>query len=93
MKNIGNPNRPSGGLVNTPQHLMDEGPPREAPPPEIVPSSGSEDPHPPDEGHPYAARHPGGANPPSPMHDIGPNDAVNTGSAPVRPRARRRDLP
>lgn len=31
------------------------------------------DPHPAEEGNPYAARRPGGANPPSPDKDIGPN--------------------
>ena len=42
-------------------------------------------PHPAEEGKPYAARHPGGAHPPSPNKDLGPNPAVHDGEAPPRP--------
>jgi len=43
----------------------------------------SADPHPAQEGDPYAAKHPGGANPPK--DDIGPNPAKHGGNPPARP--------
>lgn len=43
----------------------------------------SMDPHPAQEGDPYAAKHPGGASPPK--VDIGPNPARHDGNPPLRP--------
>jgi len=43
------------------------------------------DPHPSVEGNPYGAKRPGGANPPAPGTDIGPNPSKHNGSAPPRP--------
>jgi hypothetical protein len=87
-------NQPSAP-TNTPQHLPgDQGPPNPtrgrgagnatSPGPHQGPQGlDTSDPHPAEEGHPYDARHPGGANPPT--KDIGPNPAVHEGGAPARP--------
>ena len=84
-------------LLNTPQHSIGQQPNVPAGPPETADQAtadGSEetmqgldraDPHPAEEGKPYAARHPGGAHPPSPTKDVGPNPAVHNGEAPSRP--------
>lgn len=85
-----------GAPVNTPQHLVgDEGMrpnpipgKRAGTAPRGGPQRGPQgldaaDPHPPEEGNPYEARHPGGTNPPK--NDLGPNPAVHDGKAPRRP--------
>ena len=85
-----------GAPANPPQHLPgDEGDPDNRPPgqgagnaaspgPHVGPQGlDPADPHPPEEGDPYNARHPKGAKPPP--KDIGPNPAVHNGSAPPRP--------
>ena len=98
MANRVNHNRP-GAPVNTPQHLVGEEPdltgassanaPAEKPRQQGGAGSAASaeqdaaDPHPSDEGNPYDAAHPGGANPPA--KDIGPNPARHDGSAPPRP--------
>jgi hypothetical protein len=88
-----------GAPVNTPQHLVGEEPAitegrptgqtaregktRQTGPGTSTPELDVADPHPADEGKPCAARHPGGANPPT--NDLGPNPAIHDGSAPARP--------
>jgi hypothetical protein len=85
-----------GAPANTPQHLPgDEGRPHNpkvsrgaadaaAPATHEGPQGlDAADPHPAEEGDPYDARHPGGANPPS--EEIDPNPAVHDGAAPPRP--------
>ena len=83
-----------GAPVNTPQHLVGQEPKVAAatpetveqvkldPPEETMQGLDRDDPHPAEEGKPYSARHPGGAHPPSPTKDIGPNPAVHNGEPP-----------
>lgn len=88
-------NKP-GAPTNTPQHLPDDqdrplnpssgqgaGNAASLGPHEGAQGLDPADPHPAEEGHPYDARHPGGANPPT--KDIGPNPSVHSGTAPPRP--------
>jgi hypothetical protein len=99
-------NRP-GAPANPPQHLFDEGYGLEDGRPEALteqnwhhqqtgpgtapPGLDVADPHPSDEGDPYAAPNPGGdAMPPSdtqvPHKNIGPNPERNSGHAPAGPQ-------
>lgn len=97
-------NRP-GSPTNTPQHLVSEEPSvadeeHLAPPPVKAKQTGEHtappdrdvaDPHPADEEHYGRIRRPGGANPPPPNLDIGPDPERNDGAAPPPPANAERD--
>lgn len=98
-------NRP-GAPTNTPQHVLEEvpvPPPPHKPGvadrgdasaqtgPGTAPVDDVADPHPADEGHPDAGRRPGGANPPAPDADLGPNPERHDGEPPPPPDNARRE--
>ena len=87
----------AGGLTNVPQHMGEASGARNQPPlPDASVATGKASgpgtappnlavaaPHPAEEGHPYGAKHPGGAHPPT--DDLGPNPAITTGQPVPRP--------